>query len=134
MKIEIPVVDLRHQTLGGRPITDTETGKVIGQLRYGHQQERTVSLFDGKYQGTFDTHEQCWAFAKGVESVLNHMCGSQSEVPQLAVSQTCPRSWSTTSAAKITENTTDQRVKAALNQTADGLRLRRWDIAASELS
>ena len=73
MKIEIPVVDLRHQTLGGRAIIDSETGKTIGQFSYGHQQGRTVSLFDGKYQGTFDTHEQCWAFAKGVEAVLNHM-------------------------------------------------------------
>jgi hypothetical protein len=74
MKIEIPVVDLRHQTLGGRAIIDAETGKIVGQFSFGHQQGRTVlSLFDGKYHGTFDTHEQCWAFAKGVEAVLNHM-------------------------------------------------------------
>jgi hypothetical protein len=73
MKIEIPVIDLRHQTSGGRPITDADTGKEVGMLYYGHQNGRTVSLFDGKYQMTFEEHTQCWAFAKGVEAVLNHM-------------------------------------------------------------
>jgi hypothetical protein len=73
MKIEIPVVDLRHQMSGGRPIIDSETGKTIGMLDYGHQSGRTVSLFDNKYRGTFENHEQCWAFAKGVEAVLNHI-------------------------------------------------------------
>jgi hypothetical protein len=73
MKIEIPVVNLRRQMDGVRPIIDSETGKTIGMLDYGHQQGRTVSLFDGKYRGTFKDHDQCWAFAKGVEAVLNHM-------------------------------------------------------------
>jgi hypothetical protein len=73
MKIEIPVVDLRRQMDGVRPITDAETGKTIGILDYGHQSGRAVSLFDGKYRGTFEDHAQCWAFAKGVEAVLNHM-------------------------------------------------------------
>jgi hypothetical protein len=49
MKIEIPVVDLRRQMDGARPITDSETGKTIGALDYGHQIGRTVSLFNGKY-------------------------------------------------------------------------------------
>jgi len=70
MNIQIPVVDLRSQTSCGRPITAADTGEDVGVLYYGHQSGRTVSLFDGNYQGTFDTHEQCWAFAKGVEAVL----------------------------------------------------------------
>jgi hypothetical protein len=73
MKIEMPVMDLRHQMSGGRPIIDSETGRTIGMLYYGHGTGRTVSLFDGKYQGIFEEHTQCWAFAKGVEAVLNHM-------------------------------------------------------------
>jgi hypothetical protein len=73
MQIEIPEVDLRHQMDGGRPIIDGQTGKTIGVFTYGHQIGRTVSLFDGKYRGTFETHAQCWAFAKGVEAVLNHI-------------------------------------------------------------
>ncbi|HEV7877717.1 hypothetical protein [Bradyrhizobium sp.] len=73
MKIEIPLVDLRSQHSGSVPISDADTGKDIGALRYGRQGGRTVSLFDGKYQRTFDTHEECCAFAKGVEAVLNHM-------------------------------------------------------------
>jgi hypothetical protein len=73
MKIQIPLVDLRRQVSGSEPIFDADTGRDIGAFRYGHQGGRTVSLFDGKYQGSFETHEECCAFAKGVQAVLNHM-------------------------------------------------------------
>jgi hypothetical protein len=73
MNIQIPLIDLRSQLTGSTSIKDADTGKDIGALRYGRQGGRTVSLFDGKYQRTFDTHEECCAFAKGVEVVLEHM-------------------------------------------------------------
>ncbi|WP_439924974.1 hypothetical protein [Nitrobacter sp. JJSN] len=73
MRLKIPLVDLRSQNVGSEPINDEDTGKSVGALRYGRQGGRTVSLFDGKYQATFDSHEECCAFAKGVQEVLNHM-------------------------------------------------------------
>lgn len=44
---------------------------------------RHVSLFGGKYQGDFEKPEECAAFVKGVEAVLNHMI----ELPAEAASQ-----------------------------------------------
>jgi hypothetical protein len=41
--------------------------------------KRHISLFDGKYQGSFEDGEQCEAFAKGVEAVLNHMTEATEE-------------------------------------------------------
>lgn len=73
MQLKVPLVDLRHHTRGGEPIIDEETGKAVGCLFYGHQTGRRVHLFDGKYRGAFESHDECCAFAKGVEAVLNHM-------------------------------------------------------------
>ena len=33
-------------------------------------------MFDGKYQKTVNTYDQCWGFVKGVEAVLRHAIGS----------------------------------------------------------
>jgi hypothetical protein len=74
MRLKIPIVDLRTMTGSGMSaIEDEETGEVVGTLSYAPQRGRTVSLFDGKYQGTFATHEEAYAFAKGVAAVLNHV-------------------------------------------------------------
>ena len=73
MRLKISEIDLRSQTSGERAVIDEDTGKTVGQFAYGHQGGRTVSLFDGKYTGSFERHEECVAFAMGVEAVLNHM-------------------------------------------------------------
>jgi hypothetical protein len=71
MEIIVPKVDLRGDD-GSRSIDD-ETGRCVGQLLMGKEEGRTIILFGGKYQGTFKTQAECEAFAKGVQSVLNHV-------------------------------------------------------------
>jgi hypothetical protein len=39
---------------------------------------REITLFE-KYGGSFDSYEDCVAFAKGVEVVLNHMLSTGDE-------------------------------------------------------
>lgn len=61
-------------------VTDQDTQKTIGTVH--HQPSpatRTISLFAGKYQDTFKTNEECEAFAKGVQAVLNHMVETDEE-------------------------------------------------------
>lgn len=62
---------------------DIDTGKQIGHINI-HQGDwvggrrshtRSVSMFDGKYQADFDSHEECCAFADGVMAVINHVVG-----------------------------------------------------------
>jgi len=38
---------------------------------------RYISLFGGKYQGTFTIPDECVAFCKGVEAVLSHVVSIQ---------------------------------------------------------
>lgn len=61
-------------------VIDQDTGKTVG---FVHNQRspatRHISLFGGKYQGDFERPEQCDAFAKGVEAVLNHMTAAEDE-------------------------------------------------------
>ena len=38
-----------------------------------HYPTRTIQLFDSKYIGSFNTHTECVAFVKGIESVLNYL-------------------------------------------------------------
>ncbi len=58
-------------------VIDEETGKVVGWVHAERSPAfRHISLFDGKYQAEFTSHNsalECAAFAKGVEAVLNHM-------------------------------------------------------------
>jgi hypothetical protein len=77
MRLRVPYVDLRRQTGSGqsKSVDDEDTGKSVGQIIYftgPSGPKRTISLF-GKYHGEFETDEECAAFAKGVEEVLNHM-------------------------------------------------------------
>jgi hypothetical protein len=82
MRLTVPKIDGR--TLAGNlrfGVKDLETNKTIGfvQARQGmtlsetRHPNRNISLFGGKYEGSFETHDECVAFAKGVEAVLNHM-------------------------------------------------------------
>ena len=59
-------------------VFDEVTGRCVGTINIDRsigkrRVARTVSLFDKKYSGSFDTHAECVAFVKGVEAVLNHI-------------------------------------------------------------
>ncbi len=87
MGLNVPRIDGRTQdALGGRliQVTDSDTGKVVGRLDIAPMptdpsRYRTISLFDGKYVESFATHEECVAFAKGVDAVLKHMVSTGNE-------------------------------------------------------
>ena len=74
MKIKVPWADMHlTDTSAGMGIIDEDTGKRIGVLvHYGGNIGRHINLF-GKYVGNFKTWEECAAFAKGAEAVLNHL-------------------------------------------------------------
>jgi hypothetical protein len=62
-------------------VTD-ETGKKVGFVEASRSPaSRHISLFAGKYQGEFRSREECDAFAKGVEAVLNHMMATEEKLP-----------------------------------------------------
>ena len=60
---------------------DLDTGETIGHLEIHEgfwigdmrSHTRSVSLLNGKYNATFNSHEECCAFAKGVIAVINHV-------------------------------------------------------------
>jgi hypothetical protein len=83
MKLKVPNFDGRTR-MADHPhkVMDSDTDKAIGLVQ-GHQGPSlgpslrwSISLFDGKYEGVFERHDECVAFAKGVEAVLNHMVSS----------------------------------------------------------
>jgi hypothetical protein len=81
MRLKVYWVDMR----GGYPngmswrtdVVDEDTDQKVGYVYAAREPQtepyRHISLFDGKYKGDFTTHQECDAFAKGVEAVLNHM-------------------------------------------------------------
>lgn len=80
MKLLVQWVDMR----GGysTPVTftthviDEATGAKVGFVEASRSpRARQISLFGGKYSAEFESPEECNAFAKGVEAVLNHMTG-----------------------------------------------------------
>lgn len=82
MKLKVPRVDGRTVLAGGSDgVIDLDSGKSIGYIatRQGvtlsekRYPSRNISLFDWKCHGSVETHEECVAFAQGVEAVLNHM-------------------------------------------------------------
>jgi hypothetical protein len=81
MKLKVPNFDGRTRMADfPHKVMDSDTDKAIGSIQ-GHQgaslgQSWSISLFDGKYNGAFESHNECVAFAKGVEAVLNHMVSS----------------------------------------------------------
>ena len=86
MRLKVPKVDART-VLGSsmrHEIIDEDSGRAVGYFNAGQGSEswsvrsrrnpsRYVNLFDGKYCGEFESHEECAAFVKGVEVVLTHM-------------------------------------------------------------
>lgn len=88
MRIKVLEIDGRSfeaKWLGPHDVVDLDTGAVVGSLKcdegatlsaaqnYFRYPTRLISLFDGKYKGRFERHDECQAFADGVASVLNHM-------------------------------------------------------------
>jgi hypothetical protein len=79
MRLKAEHVDMR----GGYPtdvywptdVTDLDTGKIVGSIQNERPRLRRVSIFDGKYEADFKSAEECDAFLKGVEAVLNHATG-----------------------------------------------------------
>ena len=61
-------------------VVDQDTGKKVGFVQAERSpRKRHISLFGGKYRGEFESPEQCDAFAKGVEAVLNHLTAAGEE-------------------------------------------------------
>ena len=85
MKLVMHWVDMRggygsKQTWESE-IVDKETNKPVGFVRQENKPaERYVSLFGGKYTGKFTTPDECFAFVRGVQAVLNHV----TELPEAA--------------------------------------------------
>jgi hypothetical protein len=80
--VELQIPEINARTRMGKathPIIDLVSGKTAGFIK-GHNGSGldtfppwVISLFDGKYSKGFSRREECVAFAKGVEAVLNHM-------------------------------------------------------------
>jgi hypothetical protein len=89
MKLQVPKVDGRTRMGGCRhKVIDLDTGKAVGWIE-GHEgafigntryPSWRISLFDGKYKSGFEKHDECVAFAEGVEAVLNHMVSSDHQL------------------------------------------------------
>lgn len=77
MRLQVRWVDMRGNHGSQTWVTDVidqDTDKKVGFLENKRSPaKRHVSLFGGKYQGDFVTYDECAAFAKGVEAVLNHI-------------------------------------------------------------
>jgi hypothetical protein len=73
MLLEIRGFDARNH--GNHDVIDEETGRRVGTVRSGGSPNGGcfISLFGGKYNKSLSNHAECWCFAKGVETVLNHM-------------------------------------------------------------
>jgi len=79
MDIQVPRVDGRARKSLVHDVIDRDSGQRVGTLECGYgtrlpnmrQPGRTISLFGGRHRGCFETHAECVAFAKGVESVIN---------------------------------------------------------------
>jgi hypothetical protein len=88
MKLIVQTTDLRGRyaaqvSFRGKVI-DQDTGEQVGFVEETRSPtRRRISLFGGKYHGVFAKPEECAAFAKGVEAVLNRMA----ELPDFAESQ-----------------------------------------------
>jgi hypothetical protein len=88
MKLRVYWIDLRggytSKVSFRSEIIDDHTGKEVGFVDASRSpRQRHISLFGGKYQGDFESPEECTAFAKGIEAVLNHAV----EIPETAATQ-----------------------------------------------
>jgi hypothetical protein len=72
-------IDLRSHYGSEEQVIDEDTGKSVGVIVSRHGWGRRIYLFGDKYQGRFQSHAECVAFAKGVEAVLSHMISAPDE-------------------------------------------------------
>ncbi len=55
-------------------IIDEDNLDAVGEVKFQKGVGRHVTLY-GRYNGTVQTHQECVAFIKGVETVLEYMIG-----------------------------------------------------------
>jgi hypothetical protein len=87
MRLLVQWVDMRggytSQVAWRTDVIDQDTGKKVGFVDAERSPaSRHISLFGGKYEGRFSSSNsiaECDAFAKGVETVLNHMVAADEE-------------------------------------------------------
>ncbi len=72
MRLTVPKDDMRWADGSTLEIIDEERDDAVGEVTFEKGVGRHVTLF-GRYKGTFQKHEECVAFVKGVETVLEHM-------------------------------------------------------------
>lgn len=53
-------------------IIDEETDEPVGEVKFEKGKGRHITLF-GRYKGTVQTHEECVAFVRGIETVLEYI-------------------------------------------------------------
>jgi hypothetical protein len=63
-------------TLNGLTVKvfDEDASDDVGEIRFEKGVGRHILLY-GRYKGTVQTHEECVAFVKGVQTVLEYMVG-----------------------------------------------------------
>ena len=84
MRLIVQWVDMRGGYAGPEKwytdVFDEDARKTIGFVEQSRSPAaRRISLFDGKYCGDFKSHDECAAFAKGVEAVLTHLTAMEAE-------------------------------------------------------
>jgi len=84
MRLALQHIDMRGGYLEAvaweTEIIDQDTGKKVGTIYHETKPaKRHISLFGGTYKGDFISANECTAFAKGVEAVLNHMVAAEEE-------------------------------------------------------
>ena len=74
MRLKIPEFKMRGLKAPGSwelPIVDLDKKRDVGFVRFQISPPiRKVSLFDGRYKGSFESDRECAAFVKGVQVVL----------------------------------------------------------------
>lgn len=85
MRLTFDWFDARR--LNFKDIIDQDTGETIGHIRsngtgFDHIGGIDISMFDDKYRITVNRCDECWAFIKGVETVLNHMTATGNRTKQ----------------------------------------------------
>ncbi len=74
MILVVPKDDMRWADGSTLEIIDEDRDDAVGEVRFEKGVGRHVTLY-GRYKGTVQTHEECVAFVKGVETVLEYMIG-----------------------------------------------------------
>lgn len=72
MKLTVPKDHL--STMDGLKVDifDEHADDIVGHVRFEKGVGRHITLY-GRYKGTVQTHEECEAFVKGVQTVLQYM-------------------------------------------------------------